>query len=95
MGKILNFLKSLTKKKSFWVIAVIVVLGGSYFVNAAIKGGKIEYVTEEVKMGNLSQTVSATGAVTTSEKIDLNFKGTGTLTEISVSEDEGVKTGQV
>jgi len=95
MGKILNFLKSLTKKKSFWVIAVIVVLGGSYFVNAAIKGGKIEYVTEEVKMGNLSQTVSATGAVTTSEKIDLNFKGTGTLTEISVSEDDEVKTGQV
>ena len=95
MGKSLNFLKSLIKKKSFWVIAVIVVLGGSYFVNAAIKGNKIEYVTEDVKMGNISQTVSATGTVTTSEKIDLNFKTTGTLKEISVSEDDEVKTGQV
>ncbi len=88
-------MKSLIKKKSFWIIAVIVVLGGSYFVSAAIRGNKIEYVTEEVKVGNISQTVSATGTVTTSEKIDLNFKTTGTLKEISVSEDDEVKTGQV
>ena len=95
MGRVLSFLQSLVKKKIFWIILVIVVLGGAYFVNAAIKANKIEYVTEEVKIGNISQTVSATGAVTTSEKIDLSFKMAGTLTEISVSEDDEVKTGQI
>ncbi|MFA5128684.1 MAG: efflux RND transporter periplasmic adaptor subunit [Patescibacteria group bacterium] len=95
MGKVFSFLQSLVKKKTFWIILVIAILGGSYFVNAAMKANKIEYVTEEAKMSNVSQTVSATGAVTTSEKIDLNFKVTGTLTEISVSEDDEVKTGQV
>lgn len=94
MNGILNFLRMMIKKKIFWIILVIVVLGGAYFVNAGIKANKIEYVTEETKIGNLSQTVSATGAVTTSEKIDLNFKMAGTLIEISVSEDDEVKTGQ-
>lgn len=94
MGKVFVFFQSLIKKKIFWVILVVVVFGGWYFASAAIKANKIEYVIEEAKMGNISQTVSVTGAVTTSEKIDLNFKTTGTLIEISVKEDDEVKTGQ-
>lgn len=95
MGRVLGFLKSLVKRKIFWVIFIIVVLGSWYFASAAIKANKIEYVAEEAKMGNISQTVSATGTVTTSEKIDLDFRVAGTLTEISVKEDNEVKTGQV
>jgi HlyD family secretion protein len=95
MSRILGFLKSLIKRKVFWVIFVIVVLGGWYFASAAIKSSKIEYVTEDARMGSISRTVSATGAVTTSEKIDLSFKVAGTLTEVSVSEDDEVKAGQV
>lgn len=95
MGKVFIFFQSLIKKKIFWVILVVVVFSGWYFASAAIKANKIEYVIEEAKMGNISQTVSVTGAVTTSEKIDLNFKTTGTLTEISVKEDDEVKTGQI
>lgn len=95
MGKILNFLKSLIKKKTFWIIFAVVVLGGWYFVNKSITANKIEYVTEDAKVGNITRTVSATGTVTTLEKIDLNFKIAGTLSEILVTEDDEAITGQV
>jgi RND family efflux transporter MFP subunit len=95
MRKILNFLKSIIKKKSFWIILVIVVLGGGYLINKMISAGKVEYVTEEVKVSNVKQTVSATGTVTTADKIDLNFKMAGTLSEISVTEGDEVTSGQI
>jgi HlyD family secretion protein len=95
MGKILNFLKTLIKKKSFWIILVVVILGGWYFVNKSITANKISYVTEDAKVGNITQTVSATGTVTTSDKVDLNFKIAGTLSEISVTEGDEVTAGQI
>ena len=95
MGRILSFFKTLIKRKLFWFALTVVILIGGYFVNKTIAGQRIEYVTEDAVVGNISQTVSATGAVTTSEKMDLNFKIAGTLSEISVTEDDGVTAGQV
>ncbi|MBU1146135.1 efflux RND transporter periplasmic adaptor subunit [Patescibacteria group bacterium] len=95
MGNIINFLKTLIKKKLFWVALIIVGLGGWYFIDRSITANKIEYVTEDAKVTNITRTVSATGTVTTSDKIDLNFKISGTLLEISVTEDDEVTTGQV
>lgn len=95
MGKILSFFKILIKRKLFWFVVAVVVLIGGYFVNKTIAGQRIEYITEDAVVGNISQTVSATGAVTTSEKIDLNFKIAGTLSEISVTENDEVTAGQV
>ena len=88
-------MKFIIKKKSFWIILVIMVLGGGYLINRVIGASKVEYVTEEVKVSNIKQTVSATGTVTTADKIDLNFKMAGTLAEISVTEDDEVTAGQV
>lgn len=95
MGRISEFFRSLIKRKIFWLFLIAIILGVGYFVSAAIKANKVEYVTEEVKMSNISQSVSATGTVTISEKIDLNFKVTGTLTEISVGEGDDVEVGRV
>lgn len=95
MGKILGFLKSLIKKKSFWIILVVVGLGGWYFINKSIVANKTTYVTEAATVGNITQTVSATGTVTASDKIDLNFQTAGMISEISVTEGDDVTTGQV
>ncbi|MBI5072166.1 efflux RND transporter periplasmic adaptor subunit [Candidatus Falkowbacteria bacterium] len=95
MGRILSFFKTLIKRKLFWFALAAVVLIGGYFVNKNIASQRIEYVTEDAVVGNISQTVSATGAVTTSDKVDLNFKITGTLSEISVTEGDEVTAGQV
>lgn len=70
-------------------------MGGWYFVNKSINANKIQYVTEDAKVGNITQTVSATGTVTASDKVDLNFQIAGTLSEISVTEGDEVIAGQV
>lgn len=95
MGKILSFFKTLIKRKLFWFALATVVLIGGYFVNKTIAAQRIEYATEDAVVGAISQTVSATGTVTTSDKVDLNFKITGTLSEISVTEGDEVTAGQV
>lgn len=95
MSKIWGFIKNLLKKKTFLVIVLIIVLGGGYLAIKTIVGSKVEYITEEVKRSNIKQTVSATGTVTTADKIDLSFKASGTISEILVKEGDEVKIGDV
>lgn len=89
-------MKKLFKRKSFWVIIVIVIL---IIIGVAAKlsggGPSIEYVTAEVQRGQLTQTVTATGAVESAHDIDLNFKATGKLVFLTVDEGDKVKAGQV
>lgn len=95
MGRILNFFKSLLKKKSFWLLLIVILGGGGYLAAKTMVGQSIEYVTEDAKIADVRQTVSATGIVTSSDKIELNFKTPGTLKEIFVSEGDQVTAGQV
>ncbi len=95
MRGILIFFKSLLKKKSFWIILILLLAGGGYIAAKTMQSQKVEYVTEDVKMGDIRQTVSATGTLTSSDKIELNFKVAGTLKEILVSEGDQVSSGQI
>jgi RND family efflux transporter MFP subunit len=91
---LLNPFKKLIKKKSFWIILVVVIIIIIFIANLN-KGKKVQYVTEKVKKGTLTQTVSETGTVESASAIDLNFKGTGTLKEIDVKEGAEVKANDV
>lgn len=85
----------LFKKKWFWIIMVVVVfLGVVLYLNLA-KKGSTNYVTEPAVIGNLVQTVEATGSVEAAEDIDLNFKTSGTLQNITVTVGDRVSAGQV
>lgn len=95
MGRILKFFKSLFKRKSFWIILVIILAAGGYIYAQNIESKKITYTTEDAKIGNVKRTVSATGTVTAADKIDLNFEMAGTLVEVMVLEGDEVKAGQV
>lgn len=86
MGK---FLKS----KIVWGLAFLVVVASIYFV--ARPKPKLEYTTFKVVREDLTQTVSATGAVRGADEIDLNFKTSGTLDEITVDVGDEVKAGEV
>jgi len=90
----MNFLKNLIKRKSFWVILVIVILAIIVIANLN-KGKKTVYTTEPVKKGPLTQTVSETGTIESASAIDLNFKNPGTLAELDVKEGDNVKAGDV
>ncbi len=82
------------KKKTLIIIFLIIILASGGFW--LLKGGKKEpvYTTSIVTHGTLKQSVDATGKVESAEKIELNFKTTGRLTNISVKEGDKVKAGQ-
>ncbi len=54
----------------------------------------VEYTTDTVKMGDLKQTVEATGSIDPAREIDLNFEITGTVATVSVVVGEKVVQGQ-
>jgi multidrug efflux pump subunit AcrA (membrane-fusion protein) len=95
MKKILSFLETIIRKKWFWIIFIPIVIIVIYSISKAAMNGKIQYVTEQAKKSDISRTVSATGTVSTSDKIDLNFKVTGKLAQVLVSEGDNVITSQV
>jgi len=93
MKKMLELFKKLLKKKSFWVILIVVI--GIIIYLTTRGGAKVQYVTEKVQKGDLRQTVSETGTVSAKSEIDLNFKGTGSVTQINVKEGDEVKARDI
>jgi HlyD family secretion protein len=95
MIKLGEWLKKLIKNKKILIVAIIVIIVIAFIVSRFLKSNKIEYITEKVVKENLTQTVSETGSLKAASEINLNFKGTGTITEIKVKEGEEVKKGDV
>lgn len=89
-------LKRLIKKKWFWPVAVVglVVLAGIGYA-VLNPGPTVEYTTEAVQRGVLTQTVTATGAVESSQEIDLNFQVSGKLVYLNAREGQVVRSGEV
>lgn len=82
----------LNKKKIALMLTAIIVIGGAgYFIFG--RKEKTEYVTAKVERGKITQTVSETGTVKASSKIDLNFLANGKIAEILVKEGDKVKEG--
>lgn len=90
-----EFFKKLMKRKLFWVILVLVIGIVVYFLIRANSTQRAQFITEKVKRGTLTQTVSETGTVTAEQALDLNFQTPGTIKEILVKEGDEVRAGQV
>lgn len=80
------------KKKIIWVLVIVVVIIGAYFIFGRKKTDSI-YTTAEAEKGNLSQTVSATGDLTDEREITLNFEIGGRIGKIFVKEGQAVAAG--
>ena len=89
-----NPLKKLLKRKSFWVILVVIIVAILIFMRTT-GNKKIQYVTDTVNKGQLIQTVSETGTIESASAIDLNFKNPGTLVELDIKEGAEVKAGDI
>ncbi len=81
-----------TTKKIILIIIPLLLIG--LIVGVKLKPKPVEYVTASVDQGNVRSTVEATGAVTSSQTINLNFKTVGKLQNIYVAEGDKVKAGQ-
>ncbi|MAF14149.1 MAG: hypothetical protein CMI53_04645 [Parcubacteria group bacterium] len=89
-----EFMKRIFKSKIFWVIIVLLVIGGLALVQFLVSRQQIEYITEEVKIGDVKQTVSATGQLKSAIDIELNFKTTGRLNSLNVFVGSKIIKGQ-
>ncbi len=87
-------MKRIFKSKIFWVIIVLLVIGGLALVQFLVSRQQIEYITEEVKIGDVKQTVSATGQLKSAIDIELNFKTTGRLNSLNVFVGSKIIKGQ-
>jgi len=95
-NKLFKKKKGKRKKVIIWsIVAIVFILIGFAIFSASRQAEVIEYTTEKVQMGNLVQTVTATGAVESSQNIDLNFKLAGKLVYLSVDEGSKVRKGRV
>ena len=88
-------MKKLFQSKIFWVGAVIFIIAVSLVIRFSQGGPKVDYVTQPVALGDLVQTVSATGQVKSASEIELNFQNTGQLAVLAVKTGQAVAAGQI
>ncbi len=84
------------KKTAIWVMVAAIILGGAYFIYASkAKAPDSGYVTEPVKKGDLTASVSATGTLNPKVSVLVGTEVSGTIREIYVDYNSMVKKGQV
>jgi macrolide-specific efflux system membrane fusion protein len=64
------------KNKWFWIVTVIVVVGGGYFLFGRGGNDGPFYETRKVSKGNIVQTVEVTGEIKPDARLNLAFKST-------------------
>ena len=93
---IIILIMKILKSKIFWFfLALLVIGGGLVYMIFGRQAKPVEYVTQEVKRGNVVQTVTATGKVKSHSEISLNFKNAGKLSVKNVKVGDAVKVNDV
>ncbi|HOZ36977.1 MAG TPA: efflux RND transporter periplasmic adaptor subunit [bacterium] len=82
------------KKKIVIPVSVVVVLALGYFLFRP-KTPVIQYTTAQAEIGSITQTVDATGSVSSAEDIGLNFKSNGKLASLKIKIGDQVKSGEI
>jgi HlyD family secretion protein len=79
------------------VLAAALLSGGIglYRYRVSTTSGAVPYTTSKVQTGTISSTVTATGPISASSAVPLNFKNSGKLASISAKVGDQVTAGQV
>lgn len=89
------------RRRRTWLIVVSVVLlvaligGGAFIYMRRTTASQVSYTTIPVSIGNLTQTVSASGPLQAKAEYDMNFGTSGQVSAIDVKVGQQVKAGQV
>jgi len=100
ISKVLELDKSHIYKRALkrWIILVLlVVIGSSFFAfwKRRENSNSTQYVTQEVKMGSLKVTVTATGTLQPKNKVDVGSELSGIIKSVEVDYNDRVKVSQV
>ncbi|MDY0106649.1 MAG: biotin/lipoyl-binding protein, partial [Giesbergeria sp.] len=86
------------QRPALWggVAAVVLSVGGLYYWQAQqSRSTAPSYVTEEVRRGNLTLTVSANGTLQPTRSVNVGSELSGTVRSVLVDVNDRVKKGQV
>lgn len=94
--KFISMIKAIVKSKTFYILLILAV-GGGFFTYRYYKqkNQPPQYETVKVASGDLTQTVDATGKVTSHIDLGLRFETVGTISQINVREGSKVSAGFV
>ncbi|MFZ6015154.1 MAG: efflux RND transporter periplasmic adaptor subunit [Patescibacteria group bacterium] len=83
------------KKKRYYVLLAIIILGGLWYWNYSKNAGQVEYESFVAEQGELKQTVEVTGEIKPAARIDLAFESNGGLKDVYVKIGDDVKQGDL
>ena len=87
--------KSRGMRRYWWVfLAIFAIIGGLWWGFGG-QGQKISYVTKPVEVGQLEVSVSATGSVEPTHRVDISSELSGTLRQVLVDFNDRVEKGQI
>ncbi|OPY00377.1 MAG: Macrolide export protein MacA [Syntrophorhabdus sp. PtaB.Bin006] len=89
-GKLLN-------RRTIWLASAVlaVLLIGAAILYASTGNSKVQYRTSEVKQGDLTVTVTATGTLQPVKQVEVGTEVSGTIKTVMVDYNHKVKEGQV
>src|SRR5580700_4909918 len=96
-----TFLAPPPRRRRFWLIVVSIVLlvgvigGGILVYMLRTSTSPVQYSTVAVSLGNLTNTVSASGPLQAKAEYDMNFSIAGQVQAINVHVGQQVKAGQL
>ncbi len=76
------------------IVLIIIVLGGVFVYLRYMRGSSVTYVQQAVRVGNLQDTVAATGQLQPRAVYDMNFSSAGQVQAIDVQVGQQVTAGQ-
>lgn len=77
------------------IVASLVILGSACYTIFKRPKDEVKYLTETVKKGNISQTITASGTVRSSNRVEVGAQVSGKITSINVSLGQEVKKGDL
>ncbi len=90
----MTFPTFLKRKSTYVALVVLLALGGWLWMRQVAKQQPV-FETAGVEQGNIVQTVEVTGGIRPASRIDLSFKGSGTLKSVLVHVGDTVVKDQV
>jgi HlyD family secretion protein len=93
MKKILDYIKK--HKIISGVILIVIILGGYFwYKNSNTNTGTVQYITQDAVKETISQTITGTGQVSTSNQLDLKPQTDGRIIKLNIQQNQKVKAGQ-
>lgn len=83
------------KGRARWAVIVLIIIGVGYFFFARGGGAETRYITQEVTVGEMTVTVTATGNLEPRNQVDIGSELSGTVRDVNVDVNDEVTAGQV